>query len=118
MSGGGGSDYGRGVGGGGGSTGGSPVDDGTDCGDLNFVAVLQSLQTEAVDGLTVGDLLEVGLRDGSPPVIEVRTTAGILVGALIQRVPELLRCLQRGVGYTAAVLSLDGGYVRVEVRPA
>jgi hypothetical protein len=40
----------------------------------------------------------------------------LLVGALIQRVPELLRCLQQGFEYVAEVISIDEGYVRVEVR--
>jgi hypothetical protein len=104
-------------GGGGGGGGFVPRDEGVDCGDLRFVAVLQSVQADAVADLSVGALLDVALRaDGHPPVIEVRSAEGVLVGALIQRVTELLRCLQDGFQYVAEVLSIDGGHVRVELR--
>ena len=115
MSGGGGTSGSIGGGGGGGT---SPVDDGTACQDLEFRAALQSVQPEALSGLAVGQLMTVSLRAGSPPVIEVRTSAGVLVGALINRVPEMLRCLQRDFEYTAELLSIDGGDIRVEVRAA
>jgi hypothetical protein len=113
MSGGGGSGFsGRGGGGG-------PIDDGTACQELKFRAALQSVQPEAVENLTEGEILHVTLRPaGNPPVIEVRTAAQVLVGALIQRVPELLRCLQQDFEYVAEVMSVDGGHVHVEVRVA
>jgi hypothetical protein len=94
------------------------VDDGTACQELTFRAALQSVQPGAVAHLGIEQLLTVSLRAGNPPVIEVKTSAGVLVGALINRVPEMLRCLQRGFEYTAEVLSIDGGDVRVEVRAA
>ena len=101
-----------------GGLGDSPIDDGTACAELRFTAVLQSLQPDAVEGLSAGEVLEVALRAGSPPVIEVRTAEQTLVGALIQRVPELLRCLQQEFRYVAEVISIEGGHVRVEVHAA
>jgi hypothetical protein len=118
MSGGGGGGGFGGGGPGGEGEGDSPIDAGTACGDLRFTAVLQSVQPDAAEDLVVGEVLEVGLRAGSPPVIEVRTADQILVGALIQRVPELLRCLQQDFRYEADVISVEGGYVRVEVHVA
>jgi hypothetical protein len=109
-------------GGGGGSRGGDFGSSGggaADCGDLRFAATLQSVQPDAVAELSVDEILHVALRtDGHPPVIEVRTTGGVVVGALIQRVPDLLRCIQAGYEYVAQVLQIDGGNVRVEVRGA
>lgn len=115
MSGGGGSGFSGGSTGGG--TGGGVIDDGVACDELTFSAALQSVQPEAVEGLALGEVLRVRLRsEGTPPVIEVRTAAQVLVGALIQRVPELLRCLQQDYEYVAEVISIDDGHVRVEVR--
>jgi len=75
------------------------------------------VQADAVENLSVGDTLSVGLRTAEqPPVIEVRTAAGDLVGALIDRITDLLRCMQDGYEYVADVQSVDGGHVRVEVR--
>ena len=111
MSGGGGS------GGGGGGFG--PPDSGTDCARLRFLATLQSPQPDAVAGLKEGDVLDVVLAPGSgttPPVVEVRLPDGTTVGALIEHLTELLRCLGQGVQYVAEVRSISGGAVRVQVR--
>jgi hypothetical protein len=106
-----------GGGGGGRASGFAASGDGGDCGELSFQAALQSVQPDAVEDLSVGEILDVALRtDGHPPVIEVRTAEGAVVGALIQRVPELLRCIQDGFQYVAEVLHIEGGHVRVEVR--
>ena len=108
-------------GGGGGGRGGGFASGGeqADCGALRFTAALQSVQPDAVANLSVDEILTVALRtDGHPPVIEARTAAGVVVGAIIQRVPDLLRCIQDGYNYVAEVLEIDGGHVRVAVRAA
>lgn len=104
---------------GGGGDGGAyaPADTGVSCERLKFTAPLQSVQADAVAGLSVGDTLNVGLQDGEgPAVIEVRNEAGQLVGALIDRIIELLRCIQQGYEYVADIESIDGGDVRVTVH--
>jgi hypothetical protein len=109
-----------GGGGGGGDGGFGPPDGGTDCQRLRFIATLQSPQAQAVAAISVGELLDVVLDAGSgstPPIVEVRRTDGTTVGALIEHLTELLRCLREGVTYIAEVRDISGGSVRVQVRP-
>jgi hypothetical protein len=109
--------------GGGGSGGGGgfgPPDSGTDCQRLRFLATLQSPQAQAVAEISVGDVLDVVLAPGSaetPPVVEVRRADGTVVGALIDHLRELLRCMNQGFEYAAEVLDISGGSVRVRVGP-
>jgi hypothetical protein len=108
-----------GGGGGGGGGGFGPPDRGTDCARLRFQATLQSPQPGAVAAIAVGELLDVVLAPGSgttPPVIEVRRPDGTTVGALIEYVTDLLRCLREGYEYVAEVREISGGAVRVLVR--
>jgi hypothetical protein len=108
-------------GGGGGGGGFGPPDPGTNCQRLSFRTAVASPQPQAVAAITVGEELDVVLRPGGggvPPAVEVRRRNGTVVGGLIDRVTELLRCLQQGFSFIAEVLSVSGGAVRVEVRPA
>jgi hypothetical protein len=78
---------------------------------------LQSVNAEAVEKLSEGETLSVGLRTNEQPqVIEVRNAQGDFVGALIDHITDLLRCIQDGYEYVADVKSVDGGHVRVEVH--
>lgn len=107
-------------GGGGGGGGYGASDPGTDCQRLRFETTVASPQPAAVAALSVNDELDVVLRPGSgnvPPVVEIRRRDGTVVGGLIDRVTEVLRCLQEGVSFVAEVLSISGGAVRVEIRP-
>lgn len=109
-----------GSGGGAGGGGFGPSDPGTDCQRLRFSATLQSPQPQAVAALSVGELLDVVLAPGvgtTPPVVEVRRADGTIVGALIEHLTELLRCLREGFTYVAEVRDITGGSVRVHVRP-
>ena len=105
-------------GGGGGSF--QPADDGVACGRLTFEAALASPQPTAVAGLNVGEILAVQLQQppGSGPFIAAVDDSGQIVGSLIDRVAELLRCIQSGYTYTAEVLRISGGSVRVRVSPS
>jgi hypothetical protein len=87
------------------------------CASLKFDAPLQSVDPDAVRSLTEGDELTVrlGTADGAS-VVEVVTAGGDYVGALIDRIADLLRCIQDGYEYVATVISIDGGDVRVRVR--
>ena len=102
---------------GGGGGFGSP-DAGTNCQQLRFSATLQSPQPDAVATITVGEELDVVLVGGVgiTPVIEVQRSDGTTVGALIDHVTELLRCLQDGFQFVAEVLEISGGAVRVRVQ--
>lgn len=88
------------------------------CGRLMFDATLSSPEPAVVEVLVVGELLGVMLAtaDGVR-LVEVRTADGRLAGTLMTNLPELLACLGRGVDYLAEVRSVDGGAVRLAVRP-
>jgi hypothetical protein len=43
---------------------------------------------------------------------------GVVAGWIIDRLPQLLRCLQAGHAFEAEVTSIRGGAVSVHVRPA
>ncbi|HMJ34111.1 MAG TPA: hypothetical protein VK501_09345 [Baekduia sp.] len=71
--------------------------------------------------LSIGERLDVVLRPGSggvPPVVELRRNDGTVVGGLLDRLTEVLRCLQDGFRFVAEVLLISGGAVRVRVQPA
>lgn len=86
------------------------------CASLKFAAPLQSVDPDAVHGLSEGDELTVrlGTADGAS-VVEVVTAGGDYVGALIDRIADLLRCTQDGYEYIATVISVNGGDVRLRV---
>lgn len=104
---------------GGGGSGGSysPPDTGVRCASLKFDAPLQSVDPDAVQRLIERDELTVrlGTADGAS-VVEVVTAGGDYVGALIDRIADLLRCIQDGYEYVANVVSIDRGDVRVRVQ--
>jgi hypothetical protein len=56
----------------------------------------------------------LGSADGAS-VVEVVTAADEYVGALIDHIADLLRCIQDGYAYVAEVTNIDGGDVRVRV---
>ncbi len=106
--------------GGGGSSGpagGFGSDSGTSCDQLRFEAFLSGVQDSVLASLTVGNVLSVGLQQTPVRAIVVREAGGQVVGALTTRVRELLRCLQQQVDFEAEVLAINGGDVRVAVRP-
>lgn len=108
---------------GGGGSGGGPgggFDPGgpqTPCDELEFRTSIASPQAAAAD-LEIEEELVVVLVSGPPASINLEREGGETVGSLTSRVPELLRCLQQGVQFAAVVESVDGGDIRVRVRPA
>lgn len=105
-------------GGGSGGPGGGfgPSDDRTPCDQLIFQTSIASPQP-AADNLEVGDVLQVVLTSTPRVVINLVDRNGDLVGSLITRIPDLLRCIQDGFSYEAHVKEIDGGDFQVEVRP-
>ncbi len=105
-------------GGGGGGPGGGfgPRDERIPCDQLWFETSIASPQPTAND-LSVGDVLQVVLSSGPPPVIQLIDGAGDVVGSLITRIADLLRCIQDGFNYEAEVKEINGGDIQVDVRP-
>lgn len=95
-----------------------PSDGPTDCGALDFETNLTGPDPDVVEGLEEGDVLDVSLltTDGRRRVVALRD--GDIAGAIVTHLTPLLRCLQEGFEFTASVVELDGGNVRVRVRAA
>ena len=89
-----------------------------DCGTIRFETDLASPQPSVVGTLVVGEELEVHLdTTGARVVVAVVTTAGATAGSIATRAAQLIRCIRAGYSYTAEVLEISGGVVRVRVSP-
>ena len=90
-----------------------------DCGTVRFETDLASPQAAVVATLRVGEVLRVQLDStGERVVVAAVTTAGAAAGSIATRAAQLVRCIQSGYSYTAEVLEVAGGVVRVSVVPA
>lgn len=80
---------------------------------------LSSPVPAVVSGLVVGDLLDVRLHQSATVIIiEAVAATGLVAGSLVpSKMTQLINCLRDGVEYSAHVLSIDRGLVRVEIRP-
>lgn len=105
-------------GGGSGGPGGGfdPSPQNTPCDQLTFRTSVASPQP-AAEEVSVGDVLAVVLESGPPAVLHLVNEDGSRVGSLITHIADLLRCIQDGFSYEAEVLEVNGGDIRVEVRP-
>lgn len=97
---------------GGGSPGGVIIS----CQDLAFETNIASPDEKVVSSLTVGAELDVVLADGKTPLVIARFD-GSVAGSIVENLADLIRCLQFGNTYAAAVLEIDDGVIRVKVRP-
>ena len=84
------------------------------CSSLTFEAPLQSPKPSVVKKLKVQDRLEVISRGKDGPIIARHPTHGI-AGSIVERMANLLKCIEEGTEYIAEVISIDGGIVRVKV---
>jgi hypothetical protein len=101
-------------GGGGGST-----DRAVDCATVKFSTVLASPVPEVIAELQISDVLELSLRGTTPPIIQALDPAGRVAGAIaVSNVTRLIECIRQGYEYVAIVASVNGGEVKVTVRPA
>jgi hypothetical protein len=107
------------VSGGGGGGGGWPEEPPRSCEDLEFQTALSSPQAEVVAQLQEGDELRIEL-DTSEEARKVvaRNGSGRVAGTITSgEFTALIRCLQEGHGYVAEVLQVNGGLIRVRIRP-
>jgi hypothetical protein len=105
-----------GSGGAGGGVGGfGTPDSDVKCDDLKFSTNLTSIDDEVLKSVEEGTWLDVKLSDDPVRSIQAQTSEGGILGAIVDSVPELIRCLQGGTEFDAEIKSLEGGIVRVEV---
>ncbi len=99
---------------GGGGYGPGPTSLDSPCSSLTLEAPLQSPKPSVVKKLKVKDKLEVISRGKDGPIIARHSRHGD-AGSIVERMANLLRCLEEGTEYIAEVLSIEGGTVRVKV---
>lgn len=89
------------------------------CDQVKLQVALQSPQPEVVARLTVDEVLAVSLEteDGIRRVA-VRKDLDLAGTVVASGMDNLVRCLQQGLAFEAQVLEIDGGLVRVEIRPS
>lgn len=88
------------------------------CAALIFNARLRNVDFGELAEVAEGDVLGVEYRsDPTPSVGVFRPGSPVQLGALAERLGELLPCLQLRQ-FEAEVLVIDGGNTKVEVRPA
>lgn len=86
------------------------------CDRLIFVGVLQSPDPSVVSKLKKGDKLIVEAETDQGPVIAKHATFGI-AGSIVEKIPDMLRCIEAGYEYEATITEVRGVQVTVEVRP-
>jgi hypothetical protein len=90
-----------------------------DCEDLRFTTQLASPQLEAVEKLSVGQVLQVAIITMNAVqvlVVQVKgATAGSLIGSSASRLRE---CILKGHRYQATVTGINGGQVTLTVEHA
>lgn len=93
------------------------------CEALVFRARLRNVDSDELVHVAVGDILKVEYRTDPTPTVAVfryvpsGAVSTVQLGALAERLGELLPCLQL-LEFEAEVLDIDGGNTKVEVRPA
>ena len=90
----------------------------TNCDDLRFETNLASPVEEVVERLVGGAELVVSLEEGVVQPVVVARLEDDEVGSIVERLRDLIRCLQMGRSFVAIVRTVDDGIVRVEVMPA
>jgi hypothetical protein len=104
-------------GGGGGGGGIGPPDHGPiDCDKLIVNSAVDGPDPDVVAMLDVGSELSVQLVT-DPPVVQLVTDGGDVLGAVLERWAELVDCLQQGKEFRARVVSIEGGNVKVRISP-
>ena len=81
--------------------------------------MLNSPVPEVVEKLKKSEVLQVTLSSiGSVQILQAVTAAGEIAGSLTPpRLPQIDECIGRGFVYVGIVQEIDGGSVRIEIRP-
>lgn len=102
--------------GGGGNYPGGTSDPSLPCNELSFETNLASPVEAIVNQLRQEDTLDVILEPGARQRVVTRFR-GEDAGSIVERLPDLIRCIQSGTNFRAIVMTTDDGLVRVEVQP-
>ncbi|MDD5299423.1 MAG: hypothetical protein PHD65_02905 [Gallionella sp.] len=104
-----------GSGGSGYSGGFEPIDT---CDSLFIETQLSSPKEDVIRTLSVGDILSVDVRQfGTTLVVVVLHQGEVAGGIAAPQVQKLRECISQGTIYDATVTSLNGGQVRVRIKP-
>ncbi len=107
---------------GGSGNGGPPVgrvdSDVTDSCELEFEANVFGPVAGVADELSEGDMLAVSLTEDDTVKVVLQDSQGRTAGTLAgsARISKLVSCVQQGTEYSAEVISVDSGDIRVLVR--
>lgn len=92
---------------------------GGNCDSLQFDSILNSVSQDSADQLSEGTVLHVRREIQQARVIAFCYLGPDRVGTLTgQELADLLECLEKGKRFEARVTEVNGGLVRVNVRPA
>ena len=94
------------------------VDTQTPCENLIFETLVAAPDPEAVSVLHVGVILNLDLRGSGDGRHIAVLNGNQQVGSITERVPDLIRCMQKKFRFEAEVISIRGGLVQIQVRPA
>lgn len=110
---------GSGSGGLGGGAGGAG---GVDACALSFETSLFSPVPGIADQLSAGDPLNIRMVGAAPAQVGVfaPTVGGAQAGSVagVRQLPQLIECLESGVGYSGVVLSVSGPNIRIRIDNA
>lgn len=103
----------------GGGGGGGGWDDVVSCDRLFINTQLSSPRPGVISQLAIGLELDVGIELLNGMQVVVATWRGEVAGGLTSPESARLRqCIEQGTSYSASVVDITGGQVRVRVHPA
>lgn len=86
-----------------------------DCDLFSAKTTLRSPKKSVIDTLDEGDLLDVKLTSGKPPINAVTEEDDIAGSIVIPEQDDLVKCIKKGSVYVVEVLSIEGGTCIVEL---
>jgi hypothetical protein len=89
----------------------------TPCDKLIFQTTLQSPKPKVISKLKPKDRLEITKEGTQGPVVGVHLKHGT-AGSIVDRLAELLRCIDNGHTFEGEVISINGGQVLIRITPS
>ncbi|WP_212803278.1 hypothetical protein [Pseudomonas sp. Cab53] len=90
----------------------------TSCNQLSFIAQLASPKEEVVDQLQINSVLEIvsGEQNGQS-VVHALWRGQVAGGIADSRLQRLRQCMSEDIIYTAKVVTINNGQVRIHIYP-